>query len=288
MTCLMTIAHSLDHFSPVERRIAEYILEHPAEIKELSSQQLSVLLNVSQSGIIKFTQKMGFKGFPAFKLAVSEELGRHQNQSVADKTPLNLHNAITGDDSLNEIAEKLLLEKQAALRETTNALRPEEFNQVIQHIHAAKKVQIAGIGGSALTAKDLAYKLLKIGIHAFAEIDSHVQLTIAQTLGPGDVLIAISYSGARREIILAAEVAKKNGALVVAITSLRKNALISLADYTLHSVADETKWRSSSISSRTAQNTITDLIFMGLVQKDRDHASRMIQNTQELINQFIS
>lgn len=286
MTCLMVISHSLDLFSPVERKIADYVLAHPEKMRELSSQELAQLINVSQSGIIKFTQKLGYKGFPAFKLAISEEIGRHQ--VIENQTTLNLHNEITGNDSLSEMAEKLFLEKQRALRETTNALQPEILEKVIRHIHDANKVQIAGIGGSALTAKDLAYKLLKIGIPAFAEIDSHVQLTITQTLGPGDVLLVISYSGARREILLAAEVAKKKGALVIAVTSLRNNPLKSLADFTLHSVADETKWRSSSISSRTAQNTITDLIFMGLVQKDQQNASQLIQNTQELINRLIS
>jgi RpiR family murPQ operon transcriptional repressor len=285
MTCLMAIAHSRDLFSPVEKKIADFILANPEKIRELSSLELAKLLDVSQSGIVKFAQKLGYKGFPAFKLSISEAVGR--NKQIGTTAAVNLHNAITGDDSLLEIAEKLLLEKQNALRETTNALVPETLSQVIQCIHSAGKVQIAGIGGSALTAKDLAYKLLKIGIHAFSEIDGHVQLSMAQTLGVGDVLLAISYTGTRREIILAAEVAKKNGATLIVISSLRHNKLAAMADYLLHSVADESRWRSSSISSRTAQNALTDLIFMGLVQKDQRRASELIQNTRELMNKLI-
>ncbi len=39
-----------------------------------------------------------------------------------------------------------------------------------------------------------------------------------------------------------------------------------LAHYTLDTVSGETEWRSSSMSTRTAQNSVTDLLFVGLVQ----------------------
>lgn len=284
MGCLVTISHNLNYFSPVERKIATYILDNTEALKDLSSQELAKELNVSQSGIIKFAQKLGFKGFPALKLAVSEEIGRHQilNQDTA----LHLHNEITSDDSLLVIAEKLLLEKQRALRETMNAIQPETFQLVVQEMRKAKRIQIAGLGGSMLTAKDLTYKLLKIGMPIVSEIDSHVQLTVAQTLGPGDVLLAISYSGERREVLLAADVAKQNGATIIALTSLGNNKLATLADHVLHSVADETKWRSSSISSRSAQNAITDLLFICLVQAEKELANRLIQKGQRLVNKI--
>ncbi|MCZ4335678.1 hypothetical protein O4H51_22825 [Aeromonas hydrophila] len=49
------------------------------------------------------------------------------------------------------------------------------------------------IGCSALTAKDLWYKLLKSGVASLFDQDRHVQISIAQTLGPGDVQLVISY-----------------------------------------------------------------------------------------------
>ncbi|SQI37233.1 MurPQ operon repressor [Leminorella richardii] len=284
MTCLMRLSQGMAQFSPSEKKMAAFILESPKRIVTLSSQELAAALNVSQSGIIKFAQKLGFKGYTALKLAISEELGRNRQ---VEKSTLHLHNEITGDDDLLAIANKLLLEKQSALRETMNALDAKVFNQVVEKVAAAHKVHIAGIGGSALIAKDLAYKLLKIGIPAFSEFDSHVQLTIAQTLGPSDVQIAISYSGVRREVVLAAEVARAQGATVVAITSLRNNALTQQADFVLHSVADEVQWRSSSISSRTAQNAVTDLLFMALVQHDRERANGLIQQSGELVKKIL-
>ena len=96
--------------------------------------------------------------------------------------------------------------------------------------------------------------------------------------------IAISYSGSKKEIVLCAEAARKQGATVIAITSLTDSPLRRLADYTLDTVSGETEWRSSSMSTRTAQNSVTDLLFVGMVQLNDVESLRMIERSSELIN----
>nr|MCD4600071.1 XRE family transcriptional regulator [Proteus mirabilis]MCD4625787.1 XRE family transcriptional regulator [Proteus mirabilis]MCD4629862.1 XRE family transcriptional regulator [Proteus mirabilis] len=49
-------------------------------------------------------------------------------------------------------------------------------------------------------------------------------------------------------------------------------------------IADEGEWRSAAISSRTAQNTITDLIFMALLKKRDENAKALVLSSQALIN----
>ncbi|MQK37162.1 transcriptional regulator, partial [Escherichia coli] len=44
----------------------------------------------------------------------------------------------------------------------------------------------------------------------------------------------------------------------------------------------ETEWRSSSMSTRTAQNSVTDLLFVGLVQLNDVESLKMIQRSSEL------
>ncbi|MDK6877107.1 SIS domain-containing protein, partial [Escherichia coli] len=92
--------------------------------------------------------------------------------------------------------------------------------------------------------RDLSFKLMKIGYRVTCEADTHVQATVSQALKKGDVQIAISYSGSKKEIVLCAEVARKQGATVIAITSLTDSPLRRLAHYTLDTVSGETEWRS--------------------------------------------
>lgn len=282
MSVLNQITWLLPELAENQQKIAKYILDNPESVLSMSSSSFAEDAGVSQSAIVKFSQKIGMKGFPALKIAISEELGRNnQFKTYPHKA---LHNAISSEDSLMVVAQKLAHEKTAAIMETTKRINFPLFHQVVDIIDNAQRVQIVGIWGSGLTAKDLSYKLQKIGILSLAEADLHVQLATAQALTPKDVQIVLSFSGKRKEMRIAATMAKAQGATVIAITGNKANPLAKIADYVLESVSDENEWRSSSISSRTAQNTLTDLIFLALMQQRKEIAKPLVLNASMTIN----
>lgn len=286
MRCLQKIIVNKALFTPGERKIADYILTQPDKVKGYSSQELASSLGISQSSIIKFAQRLGFKGFTSLKIALIEEWGLQSQQPEAQDG--QLHNDISSHDTPVVIAEKLFREKQQALRDTTEHLDYTCLEQVVACIREAGRIQIIGVGGSSLVAKDLAYKMMKVGYPVMNELDSHVQLTVAQSLGERDVQLVISFSGTLKEITLAAGEARKNGAKVVAVTSLQESPLRKIADYTLDTLAEESRWRSSSIAVRTAQNTITDLLFVCLLQGDSDRSRQYIRRSKGMIEQLES
>lgn len=67
MPTLTKIAWIKPGMATNQRKIADYILDNPEKIVTLSSQQLAEIMGVSQSAIVKFSQKIGFKGFPSFE-----------------------------------------------------------------------------------------------------------------------------------------------------------------------------------------------------------------------------
>ncbi|XXD08935.1 SIS domain-containing protein [Klebsiella sp. R445] len=282
MSVLNEITWLLPRLAENQQKIAKYILDNPESVLSMSSSRFAEDAGVSQSAIVKFSQKIGMKGFPALKLAISEELGR--NNLFKSYPHKALHNAISSEDSLMVVAQKLAQEKTAAIMETTNRINFAVFQQVVSIIDTAQRVQIVGIWGSGLTAKDLSFKLQKIGILSQAEADLHVQLATAQALSAKDVQIVISFSGRRKDMQTAACMAKAQGATVIAITGDKGNPLAKIADYVLESISDENEWRSSSISSRTAQNTLTDLIFLALMQHREAVAKPLVLNASMTIN----
>ncbi|MEZ8297461.1 SIS domain-containing protein [Vibrio splendidus] len=251
-------------------KIADWITSNVEQAASLTSQELAQATNVSQSSIVKFTQRIGFKGYSEFKLALTEDIGR---KHAIQTTPL--HSNILADDPFSVISQKLVQEKTDAMIKTTNALSLDTCTEAIRLLDSANRVQVVGIGGSALTAKEFSFKMLKLGITALAEQDSHVQIAIARTLTPQDVQVVISFSGERKDVLIAAETAKEQGVKVIALTSARKSKLRSIADLSFDTIADESQYRSSSIASRTAQNIITDLLFIALV-KQRDESARQL------------
>ncbi|EPR4994584.1 SIS domain-containing protein [Vibrio navarrensis] len=281
MSVINKIVARRTQLSQSGRLIGDWIVENAEKAAQLTSQELAEQAQVSQSSIVKFTQRLGFKGYSAFKLALTEEIGRKQAMQA---TPL--HSDILADDPLAVIAQKLIKAKTDAMFQTTNALSYEACHQAVQWLSEARRVQIVGIGGSALTAKDLSYKLLKLGITTLAEQDSHVQIAVARTLSEQDVQIVISFSGERKEILVAADAAKEQGAKVIALSSPKKSRLRQIADMTFDTIADETEHRSSAIASRSAQNVITDLLFISLVQFLDESARQMISDISSDIRQI--
>ncbi len=249
MSILNEITWLLPELAENQKKIAKCILDNPESILSISSSQFAENAGVSQSAIVKFSQKIGMKGFPALKIAISEELSR--NNLFKSYPHKALHNSISSEDSLMVMAQKLAHEKTASIMETTRKINFSVFQQVISLINTAQRVQIVGIWGSGLTAKDLSYKLQKIGIMTLVEADLHVQIAAALTLTPKDVQIVLSFTGRRKDMRIAATVAKAQGATVIAITGSKVLPLAKIADYVLESISDENEWRSSSISSRT-------------------------------------
>lgn len=284
MTLLDIITYSLPRLAENQRKIAHFILDNPENVLNLSSQQLAEMLDVSQSAIVKFSQKVGVKGYPALKLALSEIIGRQQLNDGAPHSAL--HNRIAPNDNLMVVAQKLAMEKNHSITETTKRIDFRQFERIIEQIDSSQRVQIVGIGGSGLTAKDLSYKLQKIGITTLVESDHHVQIAAALTLNENDTQIVISFTGKRKDMLTAANIARKQGARVVAITRDSDSPLAQISDYVLESIAEEDEWRNSSISSRTAQNTLTDLIFMALLQRREAKAKSLVMNARVVINKL--
>src|SRR3546814_1033123 len=76
MSPLLKIRSERDHMSAIERRIADFLLDNAHLLRDYSSQQLASALGISQSSVVKFSQKLGFKGYPDLKYSVGESLAR--------------------------------------------------------------------------------------------------------------------------------------------------------------------------------------------------------------------
>lgn len=166
---------------------------------------------------MKFAQKLGYKGFPALKLALSEALA-----SQPESPSVPIHNQIRGDDPLRLVGEKLIKENTAAMYATLNVNSEEKLHECVTMLRSARRIILTGIGASGLVAQNFAWKLMKIGFNAAAVRDMHALLATVQASSPDDLLLAISYTGVRRELNLAADEMLRVGGKVLAITGFTR------------------------------------------------------------------
>lgn len=278
MSVLNRINAKLDGMAPGDRQIGQYILDNPDQMLRLSTAALAAEIGRSQSSVVKFSQKLGYASYQELKLAVSE--ARAKDWQVPAGV---IHGSIEVGDGYPVILRKLVGSKLLSMQQTVASNDEQHIDKALEALDRARRIHLAGVGASSLVARDFSYKLMKLGRNVLHDSDSHVQMANASTLGKGDVLFALSYSGASIETLRIAELARARGATVIAVTGLHDNPLSRVADIRLHTVADEEKARSSSITARDAQLTLTDLLFILLVQSQPD-ANEYVHNSEVAVS----
>ncbi|MCW8092953.1 MurR/RpiR family transcriptional regulator [Alteromonas sp. ASW11-130] len=278
MSALIKLRAIQPNLSISETKIAAFLLDNRENVRQFSSQELARHVGVSQSSIVKFSQKLGYKGYPALKLAIVDDLNRENEQS-------RLTGQISLDDSIVAVAEKLLNSKINVLSETIHLNEAPTLDSAIDILVKARRTLIVGVGGSALVAKDFSYKMQKLGLNAIAETDGHAQMALASTLTNQDVVVAISESGATTEIVKLVEEVSGNKVKVISITKYGETSVSGYADIKLYSVAERAGERLSSILARTAQEMVIDTLFIGLTQASSEGRA-ILANTNARVKRF--
>jgi DNA-binding MurR/RpiR family transcriptional regulator len=165
------------------------------------------------------------------------------------------------------------------LVEPTDAIY--ERIEEIDAVATATRVEIYGVGGSGSIAVDAYHKCLKLGIPAIALSDSDLMGMSAALLRPGTVALGISHTGMSRDVCEALELAKSGGATTICITHRATSPITRVADIKLFTAAKETAFRSDAMSSRIAQLSIIDTVYVGVALKDYQRSTQTIAQTRE-------
>src|SRR5437879_10644214 len=70
------IADRFDEFSRSQKDVAQYIVDHLDEAAFQTAEELARRANTSSSTVVRFSQALGFEGFPELQAAAREEYRR--------------------------------------------------------------------------------------------------------------------------------------------------------------------------------------------------------------------
>ena len=268
----------LPSLAPAERRVAECVLADPAGVAASTIGSLARQGATSETTVLRFCRAIGLAGYPALRLALAAEAGRNGGGIGHDVT-----GDIAADDDLDKVVAKIAFADARAVEETADQLDLDTLHDVIDAVVAARRVDVYGVGASGFVALDLQQKLHRIGRVAFAWTDPHVALTSAALLTPADVAVAISHSGATQDTLDALALARRSGAVTVAVTNFPRSPLARVADHVLTTAARETTFRSGATASRLAQLTVIDCVFVGVAQRTYRQTRTALDVTYEAI-----
>ena len=260
------------------REVAETVLEDPAEAARLSAVALAARAGVSQASVTRFAQSLGLASHAELRLALAEQKGR----STASGAVMDVGVQIRPDHTVQQVVEVVANSDVRAITQTVNQLDYEALDLASRATAAAGRVDVYGIGSSASVAYELETRLFRVGIRVRAWTEVHEALTSASLLTSGDVAIAISHSGATREVVEPLRLAADRGAVTVGLTGDPRSAVAAASRHFLRTAALETSYRNGSLAARHSQMMIADSLYIRVVQLTPDRAAASMALTEHI------
>ncbi len=211
------IRASIPALPPAEQRVAKLLLADPRSFATLPVVELAERSHVSKPTVVRFCRSIGYDGLADFKLKLAG--------SVNEGVPF-VHRSVDDDDKAGDIVVKVIDNAVAAMLRYRNAAASQAVERAIaaladtgRHSNQGRRIEFYGVGNSGIVAADAQHKFFRLGVTAAAISDGHMQVMSATMLKPGDCAVIISNTGRSRDLLDVAEIARKKGATVIAITA---------------------------------------------------------------------
>ncbi|MCK4966381.1 MurR/RpiR family transcriptional regulator [bacterium] len=257
-----------------EKKLVSYIIDNAESIIYQSLNEVALKSKVSEATVIRFSRKIGLKGFQDLKLHLSRDI----------VSPVkSIHGDIEEGDDAKTIISKVFSSEIQTLQDTMEILDIKEIKKTVRAIENADNVVFVGVGTSGPNTTDAYNKFIRLGLNCHCHTDSHLQVMAASLLKKGDVVIAVSHSGSTKDPIETLQVAKKHGAVTVAITNNSISPITSIADIVLNTASRETRLRSEAMASRIAQTAIIDSLYTILAMKNMKKTMEVQRAIEESI-----
>ncbi len=266
--------------SLAEGRVAATVLADPQFTIAATVAELATRAQVSQASVVRFSRALGFDGVPALRLELAQELSRRalelERSDIAE-------GEINASDTVADVVSKIAFHEARSIEQTARLIDLEALDRVAEAIAVAHHTSVYGVGASGLAAADLAQKLQRIGLMCLGSQDTHVQLVNAALAGPESVAVAFSFSGRTAEVHHALAIAKRGGALTVAVTNDRDSPVGKVADLVLMTSAREAQLRAAALASRMAQLAVVDFLFVRIAQLRFDDVETALEATRAAV-----
>ncbi len=263
---LERIHASYYQLTATERKVADYVLAQPEQVKFMSITQLADECGTADATISRFCRSLKLKGFNAFKI----ELARHA--TIAPKTEDH-----DGDTLLGRSREVGRLATDA-IAQTMDLLDPQKIEQAVTLIEKANRVICIGSGGSVIMATTFAHLFSSVTGKFQAISDSHMQMSAVATMGKDDIIFLFSYSGATNAGLQLLELAKSRGIRTILITRFSKSPAARLADVVLRCGSNEGPFQAGSVAAKVAQLIVMDVLYQEYCHRNRAACEENIEN----------
>lgn len=201
----------MNGFSKGQKRIAAYILENYDKAAFMTASRLGILAGVSESTVVRFASELGYDGYPSMQRALQDMIRSRLTSTQRIQA---------AGDMFQDVLPAVIQSDIDKLRQMLSHSNRSEFDRVVDKIMSSRHVYILGVRSSSFVAGYLHFYM-----HLLSENVTLIQSNAAGEMfeqmlrmGPGDVLIAISFPRYSKVTINTVKFARDRGAEIIAIT----------------------------------------------------------------------
>lgn len=246
-----------------EKKIADFILGNIDYLRDYSSQQVASAVGVSQSSIVKFSQKLGYKGYPDLKLAINESaaISRADNKETKGN--------ISNKDTAATVFKKYGANVNTVLSGTLDVNNEKTLQQAVNALDGADQILVVGIGRSQQIAQSFSLRLTEVGKFSVSiGQDTPSCEDYLHIMSKGDVLLVVTEESTSQQVLHLSQLAHQRNVTVIALSKFGSNQFASVANIELFAigVSEDAQPFIGSLLIHYAQQQILDVLLITLSQ----------------------
>ncbi len=227
------IRERFDEFSRSQKDVARYIVDHLEEAAFQTAEELARRADTSSSTVVRFSQALGFEGFPELQDAARDEYKRRTHGAAGSQSGDGSDSALLALG--NSEFETALTTDLVNLDESARKVMIEDVEKTALMVANADRVVMVGVDQMAFFASYLRHllSLLEVRCDVVASASQEALARLAR-IDEESLVICFSSGRAHALVLRAAKLARKRGCETVAITDASLSELTKLADRTIY------------------------------------------------------
>jgi DNA-binding MurR/RpiR family transcriptional regulator len=261
-----------DEFSRSQKDVAQYIVDHLDEVAFATAEELARRANTSSSTVVRFSQALGFEGFPELQASAREEY-RRRHAGEATGGPVTASAAPLFSLDQNEF-ETALVADHVNIEETARRVSRSEVESAIDAIVDSQKILIAGTDQMAFFASYLRHLLMLLDVRAETVASpSQEGLSRLGRIDERTLVIGLSAGRPHPLVVRAMKLARHRKATTLAITDATLSEVAKLAQIQLYYSSDSPAF----VRSHTALLSVIQSLAYGVYSRDADQYADRIK-----------
>ncbi|WP_187399373.1 MurR/RpiR family transcriptional regulator [Bradyrhizobium paxllaeri] len=167
-----------------ERALADLILEFPGDLLVYSATELSERGGVSKAAVTRFVQRLGYQDY--------REMQREVREAQEAGEPIYLNTGLLGSTVDRARLQQHLERDVANLRQTLEAVNPDDLREVVRRCLTARRVWVLGFRNSYFFAAYIRRQLIQVRSDVtLVPAAGQVLMEDLGSMTPEDLMIAV-------------------------------------------------------------------------------------------------